>query len=339
MTTKEQVLNILNNNNGAYISGQEIADKIFVTRAAVWKAIKSLEKDGHIIEAVTNKGYRLKKNLDTINPSYIQKSLSKKWSRTKVLYFDEIDSTNDEAKRQAEGSTNDLIIISNKQTNGRGRRGRSFHSPANTGLYFSVLLHTNCFSEKLAGITGIAASSTAKAIDDVIFNGIDTTGIKWVNDIFINGKKVAGILSEACNYMEDESSNFIIIGFGINVFEPEDGFPKDIKKTAAAVLSKESDYYKDNNNLSSLRNNLIVSILNNLLEFIDNKNESLKIYKNKSILIGNYVKINSFANTNDKDKKRYARVTGINSKYHLMIQYEDGKKDELSSGEVSVVKY
>lgn len=334
MTTKDQVLNLLNKKKGSFLSGQEIADSIYVTRAAVWKAIKALEKDGYEIEAVTNKGYRIKKNIDTINISYIQKAISSNWNKTKILYFDEIDSTNDEAKRQALDTKNDFIIIADHQTNGHGRRGRDFYSPSNTGLYFSILLHRNNINT-IEGITAIAASAVAKAIDIVIFDGEDATKIKWVNDIFYNNKKVAGILTEACSYYEDEEANYLIIGFGINVFEPEEGFPTNIKKTAGYIISNDdADKYLDNK--ESVRSMLLAAIANNLISFSKEKNECLKFYRRKSNLIGSYIKINNFTGKNIKD---YAKVTGITSKYHLQIEYENGKKDELSSGEVSVVKY
>lgn len=334
MTTKEQVLNILNSNPGVFFSGQEIADRIYVTRTAVWKSIKALEKDGHQIEAVTNKGYRLKKSVDLINTESIKKGISKTWKHTSVFYYDEIDSTNDEIKRLASSSNKNIIVIANKQLNGHGRRGREFYSPENTGLYFSILIHTNNMDLSTAGITAVAACATAKAIDDTIFNGEDTMKIKWVNDIYHNNKKVAGILSEACNYMEDESSNYIIIGFGINLYEPEIGFPKNIKKTAGSIIPSS---LSDNFINSQIKNNLVIEIVNNLILFNNNKNTCLKMYRNKSTLIGNYVKINSFAGKTDN--KNYAKVIGINSKYHLLIEYDNGTKDELSSGEVSVVKY
>lgn len=330
MTTKEQVLKILNDNNGLFLSGQEIADQIYVTRASVWKAIKALEKDGYQIDAVTNKGYRLKKNVDLIDTSFIQKSISKSWKKTKVLYYDEIDSTNDEAKRLAINTKEDLIIIAGKQSNGHGRKGRDFYSPENTGLYFSVLIHTNNNISSSDGITAIAASAAAVAIDNVIFNNTDTTKIKWVNDIFYKEKKVAGILSEACNYMEDEESNYIIIGFGINVYEPEYGFPKNIKKTAGFLMPNVSQN-------ESKKSKLVAAIVNQLTALSKSKDTALNIYKSKSMLIGNYVKINSY--NKDANSKPYAKVTGINSKFHLLVKYDNGKKEELSSGEVSVVKY
>lgn len=334
MSTKEQVLDLLNKSNGTFMSGQEIADSIYVTRAAVWKAIKALQNDGYNIEAVTNKGYRIKKRVDSIDALYIQKAVQKKWNKTKVLHFNEIDSTNDEAKRQAENVKNDLVIVADYQTKGRGRRGREFFSPKDSGLYFSVLLHSDNI-HSVEGITAIAAVSLAKAIDNIVFDGKDISKIKWVNDIFYQDRKVAGILSEAYNCIEDEESSYIIIGFGINVFEPEDGFPASIKKTAGFLIDNSSAGMYLNKN-SNIRSQLAAETLNNLLSYSNDKALSLKIYRDKSCLIGNYVKINSFSKKNNKG---YAKVTGINSKYHLLIEYENGLKDELKSGEVSVIKY
>lgn len=331
MSTKEEVLKLLRKNNESFISGQEIADEIFVTRASVWKAIKSLEKEGYEIDAVTNKGYRLRGSIDLIDIESIKETLLKNEINTNLIYLEETTSTNDVAHELERKNHEDLIVVSDFQSKGRGRRGRDFFSPKGTGLYFSVLLHNKRNQIDTAGITAVTASIIAKAIDDIVFNGVNTAKIKWVNDIFINERKVAGILSEAFGTLEDEDEGHIIIGIGINIYVPKDDFPKELRKTAAAVLENLEEAPKD------IRTKLLDRIITDFYSYFRNNNQKekyFKIYEEKLFLVGNYVKINSF-----DGNYRYAMVTGISEDYHLQVQYDDGKEEELSSGEVSVVKY
>lgn len=327
MKLKDRIYELLSEKPGEYISGQYMADQLAVTRAAVWKAIKSLEKDGTEIEAVTNKGYRIKFVADRIDPDWITNQLKDAGFEIPVIYLDEVDSTNDEIRRKSSSLEGDFLLISNTQSKGRGRRGRDFFSPGGTGLYMSLLLRRHM--DSLPILTGIAATAVAKAIDEVVFEGVDTTKIKWVNDIFVNGYKVSGILTEMIKCIEDEEDDIIILGIGTNVFTPSLGFPEDIKKTAGALLRKSDD--------SLIRSRLASRIVYNLYYYLGHTEESIEIYRSKSNLIGCFVKINSFGK--QQSSKKYASVLGISEDYHLIIKYEDGKEDELSSGEVSVVRY
>lgn len=330
MGTKSKVLQLLKDNSGTYLSGQEMADKIFVTRASIWKSIKSLKEEGYDIEAVTNKGYRLSPDEDKIDVSVIKAELEKSNLKIHVAYKNEVDSTNDEVRRIASAYEGEVLLIAEKQTAGRGRRGREFYSPENTGLYMSLLIRPDKSIAKLSSITGIAAVAVSKTIDEVFFSSSDATKIKWVNDIFLKDRKVSGILTEAFTSMEDEEDSVIVIGIGVNIYEPNVGFPKEIKKIAGTIS-------KDANIVNGARNKLAACIIKNLYKYYGSEKESIEIYREKSTLIGNWIKINSFAKTDDN--KKYARVTGISDTYHLQIEYENGQSDELSSGEVSVVKY
>jgi BirA family biotin operon repressor/biotin-[acetyl-CoA-carboxylase] ligase len=335
MSTKEEVLSILQSNTSNFISGQELANMLYVTRASVWKAIKSLQADGYQIDAVTNKGYRLSPTFDPIDTEDISKKINTFGRHIKVIYLDEVDSTNDHVRRLEAESHEDILLIAGCQTKGRGRRGRDFFSPKNTGLYMSLLLHTNSNTNNIPHITATTASAVAKAIDDVIFQSKDTSKIKWVNDIYINKHKVSGILTEAFSYMEDEESNYIIIGIGINIFMPDNGFPKEIKKIAGAIISDTKS--SKVTNLENIRGRLTSKIINNIFYYKDNQDECLETYRNKSNLIGNYVQINDYKE--NKHHKNYSKVIGIDDEYRLVIEDDNGNCQALSSGEVSVVKY
>ena len=337
MSTKKKVYGLLKNNMGSFISGQEMAEKIYVTRASVWKAIKALERDGYEIEAVTNKGYRLKHVIDSVDADVVAAKLIQNGLSFYVKYCEEVDSTNDEARRLAQEMDDNIIVIAGAQTRGRGRRGREFYSPGGSGLYMSILVHTKEDDFNIATITGKAAVAVAKAIDKVVYNDENKTLIKWVNDIYLADHKVCGILSERYSSLEDGSNDYIIIGIGINVYEPREGFPKEIKNTAGFLISKENTVSVSGGR-EGLLNSLAIAIVGNVFYYLNNEKESIEIYRAKSNLINNYVMINSFK-PEQPHSKRYAQVLGIADNYHLLIKYESGETDELSSGEVSVVKY
>lgn len=339
MSTKEQVLELLKNSGTAFLSGQEIADKLFVTRAAVWKAIKALQNQGHEIEAITNKGYRLKveefiPNEAELRAQLMSHPLYEKFSNVKrpdfILSLDSLESTNLYAQEIATKEPGkEGLIVAGSQTGGRGRRGRSFYSPENTGIYMSLLLFPKKDFKETAGITCMTAVCVCKAIKEV--TGLDVE-IKWVNDIFYKGKKVGGILTEAISSLEDGMLSYIIVGIGINLYEPYEGFPTELKKIAGGLLkgiiSKE------------VKTKLIAEIFMQfgLHYYFSEEYPYIEDYKSHSMLIGKYVKINTYGNA-PAHGSGYALVTGIDDECHLMIKYEDGTEDTLSSGEVSVVKY
>lgn len=336
MTSKEKIRELLIENRGTYISGEEIAERIFVTRACVWKNIKALQQEGLSIDAVTNKGYRLELSTGYVDPELIKQKLELDSNTDiNVEYIPEVTSTNELLKIRAKGSDRTpSLLIAGMQTNGNGRNGRTFYSPADTGLYFSILLYPNTALDKMVNLTALAAVATAKALDEVVFDGADTTKIKWVNDIFINDKKVAGILTEGFTSFESEYDNYIIIGIGINLFAPKGDYPKNLKGIAGSVVAS-SEVQNGNDNI---KNDLIVSIISKLMqlyeECLKGIDSSIDVYRSKSFIMGHYVKINSFDGNN-----KYAKVIEITDDYRLVVEYEDGSRGELKSGEVSVAKY
>jgi BirA family biotin operon repressor/biotin-[acetyl-CoA-carboxylase] ligase len=333
MSTKEEVLNLLNSNRGRFISGQEIAGQLNVSRAAVWKAIKSLESAGFGIEAVTNKGYRLNDKADIINASYIEVILRDRGIDIRVVYKDETGSTNEDAVELLRESDRPVLVIADKQNKGRGRKGRDFYSPKGTGLYMSLAIRDALTLMKTAKVTAVAAVAVSEAIDSIVFKGENHSLIKWVNDIYVDEKKVCGILSEAMISMEDGDGGVVVVGMGINVYEPAGGFPEDISKKAGYLIGHEqkSNVY---NNL--LRSDLGAEVVRKFFHYINEPEASLRIYREKSNLIGKHILVNSFV-PGDKRSGSRALVTGIDDECRLLIEYEDGNEETLSSGEVSVV--
>ena len=332
MSTKNKVLDILKENNTSFVSGQEIAERIFVTRAAIWKAIKALEKEGYDIEAVTNKGYRIKVEPEKLDVGRVEHYLKEVYGLNRddygqIFFYEEIGSTNDEAKRHAQINGGEpAIFIAESQTWGRGRRGREFFSPEKTGIYMSMLLYPDTEVDKASLYTCMMASAVCEAIEEVLHI---KTGIKWVNDIFLNDKKVAGILTEGSTSIEDGSLEYIVIGVGINVYSPVNGFPDNLSKTAGALLDKILQ--------DDTRSRLCAAVIAHFLSLFydDDSHGFVDSYIERSVLTGNYVKLLH----EKKQSDAYAYVTGIDRECRLCIRYDDGRERKLLSGEVSVVRY
>lgn len=328
--SKEKVLRLLKENANSYLSGQDIADRLYITRAGIWKIIKSLREEGYDIDSVTNRGYRLNTSLDCVNASFIGSHLSGLKEAPKCFVFDEVTSTNDVAKNllSKENADGDILVIADSQTEGRGRKGRVFFSPKDTGLYISLLTHPEIPFSKATAITCIAAESLVLAVKDVL--DIDVS-IKWVNDIFYGDKKVAGILTETFGSLEEEYPEYVITGIGINIYPFSGKLPSEIKNKAGYLISGGKP-------VDNLKNLLCVKFIEYFYHYLKEADDKtfLEGYRKHSNLIGKYVKINSYGRSS---KNEYALVTGIDDECRLTVLYDDSKEAALVGKEVSVVKY
>ena len=329
-STKQKVLEILEENSARFISGQEIAEQLYVTRNAVFKAVTALRSQGYEIEAVSHKGYRLCCKEDELSLGGIRKFLQMEDKEFKIEVYEELESTNDVARQHAVSEPGkEMVVIADSQRAGRGRRGRYFHSPKGMGIYLSFAIFPKIGIEKAALITCMAAVALTRAIEKE--TGIET-GIKWVNDIYLNNKKIAGILTEGVTSLEDGILSHVVVGIGLNIYESKEGFPEELKKVAGALLSKGAA-------IPEIRNRLCASIIKEFMELYHAKNpkEFMEEYREKSFLVGKCVKINS--SDSETMGHKYAYVTGIDDMARLLIRYEDGQVDSLFTGEVSVVEY
>lgn len=226
---KAEILAMLRESDG-YVSGQELCNKFGVSRTAIWKAINQLKDMGYEIEAVPNKGYHLVSAPDVMNEAEIKSLLHTEWAGQELFCFDEIDSTNTKAKELAEqGYPSGTLVVADRQIAGRGRRGRSWDSPAGIGIFMTLLLKPDINPNNASMLTLVTALATAQTISDV--TGAEAK-IKWPNDIVINGKKVCGILTEMS--AQFDYINHIVIGIGINVHN--ESFPEEIRETASSLL-------------------------------------------------------------------------------------------------------
>ena len=213
-----------------YVSGQQLCQGLGVSRTAVWKAIEELRTEGYVIDAVRNRGYCLVKAADAITPAELKTELHTKWLGREIQYFDVTDSTNTQAKRLAEaGAPHGTLAVADRQTAGKGRRGRQWESPSGTGAWFSMVLRPEMNPANACMLTLIAGMAVAAGIKEAV--GLEA-GIKWPNDLVIGGKKICGILTEMSTEAQD--IRYVVTGIGINVNTVD--FPKDIQNTATSLL-------------------------------------------------------------------------------------------------------
>lgn len=320
MSLKAQVLTILEECKGNNVSGSEIAKKINITRSAVWKAIKQLQEEGYSISAATNRGYCLSLESDIISEQSINPLLKTAHFGRKLDIFKTIDSTNTFAKSLAQlGALHGTVVISEFQANGRGRLERNFYSPSNTGIYMSIILRPKLSMEMAPLITSCAAVAIAKAIENVA--GVHTK-IKWVNDIYANGKKLVGILTEAGMDFESGTLEYAVVGIGINVSTAK--FPEELKKVATSLALESSKSFS--------RSELIAEILNVFEEYFDNiaSKEFLSEYISLSNVIGKEITVIGSGNSYP------AIALSIDENARLIVKTLDGEERVLNSGEISI---
>ncbi len=210
---KEEVLAILKKKND-YVSGEKISTELGVSRMAISHAVKSLRNDGYNVSSVTNKGYRLLENpdMDRLTAGELMSYLSRERMKH-VLCLDIVDSTNTKLRELAfDGADSGYVVMANQQTCGRGRLGRSFMSPKDTGIYLSMLLRPDCLPKDCPAITAWTGVAVSRAIKRV--TGISPS-IKWVNDLYMSDKKICGILSELSVESESGHVQHIIVGIGM----------------------------------------------------------------------------------------------------------------------------
>jgi BirA family biotin operon repressor/biotin-[acetyl-CoA-carboxylase] ligase len=252
----------------------------------------------------------------SLNGERIKSLLRENGKGIEIRIFDEIDSTNTEAKRVFKKGESDMLIIAEKQTAGRGRQGKSFYSPEKTGVYFSLVINREMplsFAVKATPAAAVAVAETVEELTD------KKPEIKWVNDVFIDGKKVCGILTEAVRSEKSGFADGLIIGIGINVSTVD--FPDEIKNIAGSLGKEPID------------KNLLISRICERVFDLANDLENPKIieeYKSRSLVLGKEIsyEINGGRIT--------ATAVDIDKNFGLVIKHSDGKTETLTSGEVSV---
>lgn len=320
---KDKIIKLLKENQNKFISGQKISETLNVSRTAIWKHMNLLKKEGYSIESISRRGYNLTSMPDILTQKEIKDFLNTKIIGQKIIHYDSIESTNTKAKELASNGLDEgTVIISEEQTEGRGRLGRSWTSPKSRGIWMSLVLRPDILPTEATKLTQIAAAAVCKSIREIGIN----TFIKWPNDIILNNKKVCGILTEIS--AELNMVNFIVIGIGINANIDDNEFPEEIRSIATSL---KNAFNKEIN-----RKELTARILNNFeslyLELIDNNSikKSIGICKDSSILLGKEIRIIY------RDREESGIAIDLTDQGELLVKYNNGDIEKIISGEVSV---
>lgn len=313
---KSKILEILEKKS-TFVSGEEISKELGISRAAIWKHIQKLRELGYEIQSKTNEGYKLIKTPDSQIQYELERLLDTKIIGKKILFFKEVDSTNNRAKQIALEEKEGAVVISEKQTSGRGRRGRKWESPEG-GIAISFILKPNVSPERAPQMTLISSLALVETLNK-IHNGLNAK-IKWPNDILLSGKKISGILTELSADME--KINYVVVGVGVNLNSTVENLPENA--TSLKIETKEQ-----------------VSIKQFLKSFFDHYDKLYLEYLNGGIdqIIERWKK-----NSDTLGKK--VKIIGINETYEglakdidengALILKTDKKEIKVYSGDVSL---
>lgn len=321
MAMKTEILTLLRE-SGDYISGQELCGRFQVSRTAVWKVMKQLQQEGYIIEAVRNKGYLLKENPDVLSESELKSRIHNRWAGKEIYFYEETGSTNMDAKRLGEeGAPHGTVVAADKQNSGRGRRGRTWESPAGKDIYFTILLRPDFPPDKAPGLTLVMALSVVQAIEEEC--GMKA-GIKWPNDVVMNGKKVCGILTELTT--ETDYIQYVVTGVGINV--NLEVMPEEIEETATSLLLEGGKRIG--------RAGLLQKVLKKFEGNYEKYAESLDMALMREDYNARLVNRDRQVRVLDPKGGWEGIARGINASGELLVETEAGGMTAVYAGEVSV---
>ncbi len=318
---ENKILNKLKNST-EYISGETLSLELNVSRSAIWKHIKTLKNKGYVIDGISNKGYKLISSPNTLFPSEIDPLLKTKEIAKTIQYYFELPSTNKTAKQLADNNNanNGTLIIAEKQTLGKGRFDRKWTSPS-SGIWMSLILKPNIPPSEASKITQIAAASVYKALLNFGIN----VSIKWPNDIFINGKKLCGILTEMkCDI---DRIHYLVLGIGLNVNLNAEEITDELKDIATSLKLEFNKTFSKSLILSEILNNFEPLYEKFILE--NNICEVLNICRQNSNLLNQEAKLITY------HKEEIVTCIGINDNGELIVKDADGYEKAVTSGEIS----
>lgn len=317
---KDKILERLYLEKG-FVSGEAISNEHGLSRTAIWKYVKALREDGYEIESRTKKGYMLISMPDNIDFERMQKDLQTTIIGKEIFYYESLESTNTRAKEIAFQTREGTLVVAEEQTAGKGRLGRNWSSPKNKGIYMSVILKPQMDPVNVARLTLLGAAAINLAFKDI---GIKSE-IKWPNDIVVNGKKVAGVLTEM--NCELETINYIVLGIGINANLDLQQIPHDLKEKATSLRVEKGEEID--------RRDLFVRLVTRMDELYKEFKQTgqidraIEICRENSAVLGKDIVVYQ-----GKDK-RQGRAVELNNKGELLVEFETGVEN-LFSGEISI---
>lgn len=322
--SKQRILAMLLEQREDYLSGEAMSQRLGISRAAVNKAVNALRQDGYQIESATRKGYRLIDAPDRLTEGEIVPWLRSEHLGKSLFCFPSIDSTNSFLKREAQDLSSGTVAVADHQTGGRGRQGRSFHSPRGTGIYLSVLLKPQVPPTQALNLTAYVAVAVCEAVEQA--TGLKA-GIKWTNDLVLNGRKICGILTEMSIEGESGALQYVVPGIGLNVNEEETDFPEEIRSVAGSLAMASGRKIR--------RGRLTAEMINSLdrmyAAWQTGGGDYLNRYRAACVTIGKEVQILRAGHP-----PREAFAEDIDDSFGLVVRYHDGTRETVTSGEVSV---
>ena len=320
--SREQVLELLRTEDGAFLFGEQLSERLGLSRTAVWKAVKALRQEGYEIEARTGMGYRLVSAPNVLTEAEIRRFLQK----DRPLHcFDTMDSTNTYARRIAwEGAADGTAVIADCQTAGRGRMGRSFQSPRGKGIYLSVLFRPGLPPERLMPVTALAGLAVCSAVERLC--GV-RPGLKWPNDPVLGSRKLCGVLTEMALEGETGRVLHLVVGIGVNVLHGPEDFQDEVADIATS-LRMELGRSVSRPHLTAL-----------LLEELDRVygalcagelEELLAAYRRDCVNLGKTVQLIG------PEGRETVTAVDVDEGFGLVVQLPDGSRKTVRSGEVSV---
>ena len=319
---RDQVLALLKAGD-APCSGEGMSRTLGVSRAAVWKAVEALRQEGYVISSAPHRGYRLEDSPDLLSPGELAGALAGRAVGAARLCLDTVDSTNNELKRRADTAPDGLAVLAQEQTGGRGRLGRSFVSPAGKGLYLSVLLRPQCVLADAGMLTAWTAVAVCRALERCC--GV-RAGIKWPNDIVLEDRKLCGILTELELEAETAALRHVIVGVGINVSQDAADFGPEVAPVAISLAQALGQ--------APRRSQLAAEVLSALDDlyraFPAQKADYLARYRALCVTAGRAVRVLR------PGQVRTGTAEAVNEDFALLVRWDNGEQEALSSGEVSV---
>jgi len=325
MKKDDKILELFKKNRDSFLSGEEVSQKLGISRQALWKHIEKLREAGYAIEAVPHLGYKLLQVPDKMLVSEIKWNLKTKVIGAEIHFYESVGSTNNVAYKLAEqGAREGTIAIANEQTKGKGRLGRSWVSLAEDGIYLSCILRPDILPNEVSKITLAAAVGVVKAVRE--FSGLEAL-IRWPNDILISDRKTAGILTELKG--ESDRIDFVILGIGINV-----NTPRRVLPAGGTSLKEESKSSADFSRVELVKT-LLKALEAEYVKFgktgFSSVRNELKSY---SCALGRYVSVTALGTST----KFSGKAVDINENGALVVRLDDGSQRTFLSGDVTLVR-
>ncbi|GAA0480938.1 biotin--[acetyl-CoA-carboxylase] ligase [Salinibacillus aidingensis] len=320
-STRKKLITLLANAKDSFVSGQRLSEELHISRAAIWKHMKALEQEGYQIEGVSRKGYRIVSFPDKMSINTIQWDLHTKWLGQEMYYKNQVDSTQTIAHQLArEGADHGTVVVADEQLKGRGRLHRPWDSQKGKGIWMSLILRPDIEPQRAPQLTLASAVSITRMLEKVCQA---EAKIKWPNDIFLNDRKLAGILTEM--QAEQDLIEYVIIGMGINVNQVQEDIPLSLQDIATSVKIETGSSFQ--------REALIQDVLKEIEtvydQFMEEGFSAVKPYWEKAAYrIGETVTVKT------RNLKWDAVLVGIQEDGALIVEDQSGKREILYSAEI-----